>query len=132
MSTDFTDLENYTTFGSGEVPMLSHLKFKSELGFGDIIGHLIIWLILSIVTLGFALMLFPYYIMRFVLNNTYVYDQRDGKKLACLHCDVQLTGILGNALIWFLLSFITFGLAYLFYIYRIHGFCYSKTKIVNL
>ncbi|MDO5667483.1 MAG: hypothetical protein Q4G44_06630 [Alcaligenaceae bacterium] len=132
MRTDFTQFENPSFHGARELAILSQLEFRPELGLARMIGHLIFWVILSMFTLGFALMLFPYYIMRFVLNNTYVYDQREGKKIGRLQCDIELAGIFANAFIWFLLTIITLGLAYFFFIYRIKVFCYSRTKIVSL
>ncbi|APZ51839.1 DUF6693 family protein [Salipiger abyssi] len=89
-------------------------KFKCEFSVGEAIGQLVIWILLSIVTLGLALFVLPYYFVRAPLNRTYLLD-RDGAKIGRVSVDVDFMDILGHALVWLLLSIITFGLAYLIY-----------------
>lgn len=87
---------------------------KCEYSVGEAIGQLIIWIILSILTLGLALFVLPYYFLNGPINKTYVVDQ-NGSKQAKLHVEVNLAEIIGHAIIWILLSIITLGLAYLIY-----------------
>ena len=87
---------------------------KCEYSLSEAIGQLIIWLILTIITLGLALFVLPYYFLKGPLNKCFVVDQ-DGRKLARLQVDVSLAEIIGHAVIWLLLSVITLGLAYLVY-----------------
>ena len=89
-------------------------KLKCEFTVGEAIGQLVIWLLLSIVTLGLALFVLPYYFVRAPINRTSLVDQ-GGKRVARLHVDVGFGGILGHALVWLLLTIITLGLAYLVY-----------------
>ncbi|MFT7059916.1 MAG: hypothetical protein ACJASV_002431 [Pseudorhodobacter sp.] len=72
------------------------------------------WLFLIIVTLGLALFILPYYFIRGPINRTTLVDSQ-GRSVARLHVDVSFGDILGHALVWLLLTILTFGLAYLIY-----------------
>ncbi|MGR3815912.1 MAG: DUF6693 family protein [Cognatishimia activa] len=89
-------------------------KFVCEFSVGEAIGQLVIWVLLSIVTLGLALFVLPYYFVRAPLNRTYVVDA-DGAKIGKLSSEVAFVDILGHALVWLLLTIVTLGLAYLIY-----------------
>ncbi len=49
-------------------------RLRSDFSTADAIGHVIIWVLLTIITLGLALIVFPYYFNRAVLNRTKVID----------------------------------------------------------
>ena len=89
-------------------------KLKCEFSVGEAIGQLVIWLILTIVTLGLALFVLPYYFVMSPIKRTYVLD-RDGAKISRLSVEFGFGDILGHALVWLLLSIVTLGLAYLIY-----------------
>lgn len=88
--------------------------FKCEFSVAEAIGQLIIWILLSIVTLGLALFVLPYYFLKAPINRTYLTD-RDGIKIGKLSVEVNFADILGHALVWLLLTIVTLGLAYLIY-----------------
>ena len=89
-------------------------RFTCEFSVAEAIGQLIIWIILSIVTLGLALFVLPYYFLMAPVNRTYVLDA-EGAKIAKLSVEIGFVDILGHALVWLLLTIVTFGLAYLIY-----------------
>lgn len=93
--------------------MLGH-GLKCEYSVGEAIGQLVIWLIISVLTLGLALFVLPYYFLKGPLNKTYVVDP-NGDKLARLRVETNLGEIIGHAIIWLLLTIVTLGLAYLVY-----------------
>ena len=93
--------------------MLGH-GLKCEFTVGEAIGQLVIWILLTIVTFGLAAFVLPYYFLKAPINRTYSIDN-NGTKLARLHVDVNFTDILGHALVWLLLTIVTFGFAYLVY-----------------
>lgn len=51
------------------------MRLRADVAIFDILGHLLIWLILSIVTFGIALFFFPYSFSKFIINRTYVIDE---------------------------------------------------------
>ncbi len=103
-------------------------KLQSNVSVVDIIGNVIIWIFLSIITLGFAMFVYFYYYNRFVINNTFIID-RDGKKIGKLKCDLNLGQAIGHGIIWILITIITFGLGLFFYFYKITSFILNKTEI---
>lgn len=89
-------------------------SYSCDFSLGEAIGQLVIWILLTIVTLGLALFVLPYYFLKAPINRTFVLDG-DGRKVARLHVEVSFTNILGHALLWLILTILTLGLAYLIY-----------------
>jgi uncharacterized membrane protein YjgN (DUF898 family) len=89
-------------------------KLKCEFSVGEAIGQLVIWILLSIFTLGLALFVLPYYFVKAPINRTSLVDAA-GRKVARLQVEVGFGEILGHALVWLLLTIVTLGLAYLIY-----------------
>ncbi|QIE23392.1 hypothetical protein SBC1_12750 [Caballeronia sp. SBC1] len=101
---------------------------KSDLSVGDIIGHAVIWILLSIVTFGLALFVFPYYMARFIIGRTNVVDA-SGMRIGRLECTIDLASIVGNIVIWAIISVLTLGLGYIVFMYKIYAHCLNHTKI---
>lgn len=89
-------------------------RFRCEFSVSEAIGQLIIWIILSVVTLGLALFVLPYYFLKAPLNKTYLMDSSGGT-IGRLNANIGLAEIIGHAIIWLLLTIVTLGLAYLIY-----------------
>ncbi|SUA58536.1 DUF6693 family protein [Oligella urethralis] len=106
-------------------------QLKCELSTLSIIGHAVIWILLTIVTFGLALFVFPYYMQRFIINQTSVYNM-GGQKVGRLLCEIDLVSMIGYIILWAILSFITFGILYFVFLYKIHAHCYSKTRMVPI
>ncbi|MEY0287856.1 DUF6693 family protein [Providencia rettgeri] len=111
---------------------LRNAKLRCTAGTLDILGHLVIWLILSIITLGLAMMVFPYYLIKFVINNTEVIDKRDSTKICRLKCDINLSGMIGYIILWAILSIISFGILYFVFLYKVYAHCLDKTTFTEL
>ncbi|CAB3891396.1 hypothetical protein LMG1861_03821 [Achromobacter piechaudii] len=110
---------------------MKQLNLKSDLTVGDIIGHGIIWILLSIVTLGLALFVFPYYMQRFIISRTSVLDD-SGRRVGRLVCTIDLASIIGNIVLWAIISIVTLGIGYLIFLYKINAHCMNHTKVVEL
>ncbi|OXR49798.1 hypothetical protein PuT2_08185 [Pusillimonas sp. T2] len=104
---------------------------KSELGAFDVLGHLIIWLLLTFVTFGLALFVFPYYMQRFIISKTYAFDG-EGRKVGRLVCTIDLASIIGNIILWAIISILTLGIGYLVFLYKITAHCMTHTKVVSV
>lgn len=89
-------------------------SLSCEYSVTEAIGSIIIWILISIVTLGLGLFVMPYYILKAPINRTFLVDENN-KKIGALHVDVDLMSIIGHAVIWMLLSIVTFGLAMFVY-----------------
>ncbi|NGQ90504.1 hypothetical protein G5V65_06310 [Rhodobacter sp. HX-7-19] len=89
-------------------------KLKCDFTVSEGIGTVIIWVLLTIVTLGLGLFIAPYYIFKAPINRTSLVAP-DGRVVGKLHVEVGLGEIIGHAVIWLLLSIITLGLAAIVY-----------------
>ena len=104
-------------------------KLRNDFSVGDAIGYSILWLLLVICTLGIALFVLPYYFFKTIINKTTVLDDR-GAEIGRLSCNLTLGAMIGNTIIWLLLTIITLGLAYFVYVWRVNRVVLSETCIV--
>ncbi len=107
----------------------SAYKFRCDFSVGDAIGTAIIFILVTIVTLGLAVFVIPYYLPKAVINKTTVLAD-DGSEIGRLQCEMNLGTMIGNAVIWVFLTVITLGFAYIVYIFRVQRVVLSETKIV--
>lgn len=103
-------------------------RLRCDLGIAESIGQVIIWILLSIVTLGLALIVFPYYFNKAVLNKTEVLDG-NGNAIGRLNCSFNLASSIGHVIIWILLIIVTLGLATFLYAYRVLRVLINETRI---
>lgn len=89
-------------------------RLKCEYTLSEGVGMLILWVILTLLTLGLALFVLPYYFLKAPINRTALLDQT-GRRVGRLSVEVGFADILGHALLWLILTLVTFGLAYLVY-----------------
>jgi len=90
-----------------------------------------VWVLLTIVTFGLAMFVFPYYMQRFIISKTFAYDG-EGRKVGRLVCTIDLASMIGNIILWILISIITFGIGYLVFLYKITAHCMTHTKVVGV
>ena len=89
-------------------------RLSCDFSVSEGIGHVIIWVLLVVVTLGLALFVAPYYFLKAPINKTSVVDGSGGV-VGRLHVDVNLSEIVGHAFVWLLLTLVSFGLALILY-----------------
>ncbi|MCF6303550.1 MAG: DUF898 domain-containing protein, partial [Devosiaceae bacterium] len=94
----------------------------------EAIGFIIIWLIISVVTLGIGSFFAIYYFYKTIINKTYVID-RTGAEVGRLDCDLNLGEVIGHVVIWILITIVTLGIGLLFYMFRTFRMCINKTSI---
>jgi uncharacterized membrane protein YjgN (DUF898 family) len=104
-------------------------RFRCDFGIVETIGQVIIWILLTIVTLGLALFVFPYYFNKVVLNRTEVLDG-SGRAIGKLDCQFNLGSSIGHVIVWILLIIVTLGIAAFFYAYRVLRVLLNDTRIV--
>lgn len=108
-----------------------NLQLKSELGAFEVLGHLIVWVLLTIITFGLAMFVFPYYMQRFIISTTFAYDG-EGRKVGRLVCTIDLASMIGNIILWAIISILTLGIGYLVFLYKITAHCMTHTKVVSV
>ena len=102
------------------------MNLTAKIGVVDILGHLVIWLIIIVVTLGIGLFFYPYSFAKFVLNRSEM--EIDGKRHK-LKCEIDFAGQIGHIIIWILISIVTLGIGYIFYLYKVWNYALNKTTI---
>lgn len=103
-------------------------KLKCSFSTTEAIGNVILWVILSVVTLGLALMVFPYYFNRAVLNKTEILDA-SGRAIGRLNCTFNIGHSIGHVIIWAILIVLTLGLAAFLYVYRVLRVVLNETRV---
>ena len=104
------------------------MKLKADVAIIDIIGHLLMWVILSIITLGIGLFFYPYSFSKFILNRTSIIDDKGVSRK--LKCNIDLFGNIGHVILWMIISVITLGLGFIFYFYRVWNYALNNTSAV--
>ncbi|MEQ9246189.1 MAG: DUF6693 family protein, partial [Nitratireductor sp.] len=94
-------------------------------------GYIIIWAVVSVVTLGIGAFFAIYYFYKSIINKTYLIN-REGHAIARLECELNLAEIIGHVILWIVLTVITFGIGLLFYMFRTLRLCMNKTRMVRL
>ncbi|PSS59849.1 hypothetical protein C6558_36105 [Ensifer sp. NM-2] len=89
---------------------------------------MIIWIILTVITVGLALVVFPYYLNRAVLNKTELLDGT-GRAIGRLNCTFNIGHSVGHVILWVLLIIITLGLAGFLYVYRVLRVVLNETRV---
>ena len=70
------------------------MNIRADVGTFDILGHLIMWLILIILTFGVGAFFFAYSVSEFIINRTELVDHHDESHN--FKCDVDLFGSIGQ------------------------------------
>lgn len=101
------------------------MKIQANVGTFDILGHLIIWLILILITFGIALFFYPYSFSKFILDRSEIIDENGASKK--MTCNTDLFGNVGHVILWIIITFITLGIGYIFYFYKIWNYSLNNT-----
>lgn len=89
-------------------------RIRCDYSVSEAIGSIIIWILISLITLGLGLFVMPYYILKGPINRS-VLLSASGDEIGKLHVEVDLAAIIGHAVIWVFLTIITLGLAMIVY-----------------
>ncbi len=103
-------------------------RLKCSFSTIEAIGTVVLWIILTIFTLGLALLVFPYYLNKAVLNKTEIVDN-SGRTIGRLNCTFNIGHSIGHVIIWAVLIVITLGLASFLYVYRVLRVVLNETRI---
>jgi hypothetical protein len=106
----------------------SGIKFKVEITPLEIIKYVLIWALLLVVTLGFAIFVVHYYVVRFVIGKANLVNSK-GEKQGKLKNDLSFTSALGHSVFWFFFSIVTLGIAGFFYPYYFLRLIINNTYI---
>jgi hypothetical protein len=89
-------------------------RLSCDFSLSEGIGTIVLWVLISIFTLGLGLFVMPYYLLKAPINRTKLIGP-SGELVGTLHVDVNLGSIIGHAILWFFLTIVTLGLAMIVY-----------------
>ena len=108
---------------------LAHGRIGVSFSMMDVLGHIIIWTVISIVTFGIGLFFWPYASSKFIINSLTLYDNSD-TKIGKLKCNLSAGRQIGHIILWIVISIVTFGLAFPFYLFGVVRTALNETEIV--
>jgi hypothetical protein len=103
------------------------MKLAASVGTLDILGHLILWFIIILITLGIGAFFFPYSFCKFIINRTEFIDQQGVSHK--MECHTDIFGSIGHVILWIIITILTLGLGYIFYFYKIWNYSLNHTTI---
>lgn len=106
-------------------------SIKIELSLIDIFIAMIVWGLLTAVTLGLALLFFPYYYNKMVINRTYIVSEKS-KKISKLENNLSFIKIYPHAALWLVIIILTLGIGVFYFLYYARVFVSNHTKIKTL
>lgn len=98
----------------GPQPLPSTMRLRSELDLGKVWPSFLVWLVVSVCTLGLGWIVVSGHFFRLILNSTAVVDA-DGNRRGTLRCDYDVEAHMGQVAVWVLVSVVTLGVGLLFY-----------------
>lgn len=94
--------------------LAQNLNLRSSLSMGAAITHVVLWIVISIVTLGIGLAFWPYAASKLLADTTTVLDA-SGTIVGRLECRLSAGSQIGHIILWYVLCLVTLGLALPFY-----------------
>ena len=119
-------LERQAAATAGYAP--GAIRLNCKIALWEMVGHILLWVLLIIVTVGIAAFFFPYSLQKMIINNTELVDRR-GEPVGRLSCDYSVVSSIGHVVLWILLTIVTLGIAFFFYIYRVNRVVMNATEV---
>jgi len=106
-------------------------RLSLELDAFTMIGHVLLWFVLALVTAGFGMLIIPYAAAKLILNSIIITDEF-GRASARLRCEISLKAQFGHGVIWALFVILTGGFAAPFYIFALALLAVNRTELVSI
>ncbi len=89
-------------------------RLRSELDLREVWPSFLVWLAVSVCTLGLGWIVVSGHFFRLILNSTAIVDA-SGTRVGRLRCDYDVEAHMGQVVGWVLVSIVTLGVGLLFY-----------------
>lgn len=103
------------------------MNIRADIGTVDILGHLILWFIIIMITFGIGAFFYAYSFSKFVINRSTLVDEQGVVRK--MECHTDMFGNIGHVILWIIISILTFGLGYAFYFYKVWNYSLNNTTI---
>ena len=104
-------------------------RLRSELTAIQVIGHVVIWLIITIFTLGIAGLFWPYAAFKLIIDSIVLSDEM-GHSPARLRCSISFGEQIGHAILWAIAIVLTGGLAAPVYLFAVAHTAINRTELI--
>jgi len=104
-------------------------RLRSDLTLGKVWTHFVVWLLVSVCTLGLGWIVVSGHFFKLLLNSTLVVDAQD-RRIGRLECDYDVEADPVRIMRWVVFSVVTLGIGLLFYSFRAGKLALSATKVV--
>lgn len=105
-------------------------RLRSNLSVFEILGHVAIWLVICILTMGFGIVFFPYATAKVIIRSITVVDSF-GRATGRLRCNFTLAEVVGHGILSACAIIFTGGLAAPFYLFALAHFVLNRTELVS-
>ena len=96
-------------------------RLRTQLSIFQVIGHVVVWLIISTIIRGIGLIFWPYAAAKLILESIVIVDE-GGSASAALRCNLGFGKQIGHAVLWLILIALTGGVAGLCYLFGVAHF----------
>ena len=99
------------------------MRVKSELSMVEAFGWTLLWIVISVITLGLGLLFAPYSLGKLIINSTWVGEQK-------MHCSSSIAKQLGHAILWLILIVLSVGILYPLYVFGVARTLLDDTTVI--
>lgn len=105
-------------------------RCRTELSIVQVIGHVVIWLVISMITLGIGALFWPYAAAKLILESIVISDEA-GNPSARFRCQLGFGEQIGHAVLWLVLMALTGGIAGLCFLFGVAHFVINRTEVIS-
>ena len=104
------------------------LKFRNDIRLAEVWSPFLVWLLVSVCTLGLGWIIVSGHFFKLVINHTSVVDA-EGQVRGHLRCDYDVEREMRLIVIWLLVCIATLGIGLLFYSFHAARAAFNATEI---
>lgn len=105
-------------------------RMHSKLTVIQVIGHIMIWLLITFFTFGIGGLFWPYAAIKLITESIVIADET-GHATARLRCKFSFGDQLGHAVLWAILIVLTGGLALPGYLFGVAHTAINRTELIS-
>lgn len=122
-------IEHMDSRGAARLARIGNLR--SQMTVIQVLGHVVIWLFISFITLGIGFLFWPYAAIKLIAESIVIADE-GGQATARLRFSFSFGDQLGHAVLWLLLIVLTGGMAAPFYLFSVAHTAINRTELVSI
>ena len=105
-------------------------RLRSDLTIPRVMGHIAVWLLVSLATFGIGALFWPYAAAKLIIDSVVITDE-SANSTARLQCKYKPGQQFGHVLFWAVLIFLSGGFGALFYPFSVAFIALNKTELLS-